>query len=222
MIAGASAGISIFETATPSVVRSIVQRDLLNAWIRLRTEYGGFAPYREYAPARIDEERKDLIDYLVSRESGEWQFVIVSKGSSAARAYGTSAKDNRGTCLKDYLAPDMRPLVLPLYGECADRGLPVYSTSALEDVNGTKVIYERLLLPFHSDGQVDRILASLKAISEDGKFEINNLLRNHEKLPSYNHRVVIAAELSASQAKRESLRRSWDKALSSSNDVIEI
>jgi hypothetical protein len=211
-----------FESASPSIVRSVLQRDLLNAWIRLRGEYGGFVPYREYSPASLGQEKRDLIEYIVRQDHGDLDFIIASKGSNAARAYGTDATDNRGTRLWDYLAPEMRPLVMPLYAECASRGLPVYSSSTLEDVNGTPVIYERLLMPFHENGQVDRILASLKAISEDGKFEISNLLRDRHKLPSYNHRVVIAAELSPASAKRETLRRRWEAALSSADDVIEI
>jgi hypothetical protein len=49
---------------------------------------------------------------------------------------------------------------------------------SLRDVQGNAVIYERLLLPFHHDGRVHQIIASLKAISEEGRFEITDLLRD--------------------------------------------
>lgn len=180
-----------FEVTTPAVVRSIVQRDMLNAWIRLRHLYGGFVPVAEYAPARFGEEKKDLVYYYTQMCKGGWDFIIASKGSSAAQAYGTVAQDSRGMRLHDYLRPEMRPLVLPLYEACAANSLPVYSSSLLRDVQGNVVIYERLLLPFHHEGRVHQIIASLKAISEEGKFEIADLLRDREKLPHYTVRALI-------------------------------
>jgi hypothetical protein len=38
------------------------------------------------------------------------------------------------------------------------------------------VSYERLLLPFGSDGEVEQIVGSYKAISIEGGFKINNLM----------------------------------------------
>jgi hypothetical protein len=211
-----------FDSVSPSVIRSVKQRDLLNTWLRLRGATWGFPPISEYVPARLEDERKELVYYVVQKKTHGWHFFIDSRGSTAAQAYGTSDKNNIGTDLKEYLPEDMRPLVLPLYVECAERQLPVYSISRLEDIHGRIVIHERLLLPFFGGGQTTHVIASLKAISEDGKFEINNLLRNTDKLPDYQLRAVVDRELSAQRALRESTERSLAKVLSSDCDVIEI
>ena len=102
--------------------------------------------------------------------------------------------------LRDYVGPRMAQFVLPIYHECAERALPVYSISLVDDVNGRIVAYERLLMPFSSGSGVTHIIASLKTISEDGKFEINNLLRDPDKLPEYTLRAVIDQELAINQA----------------------
>ena len=45
-----------FESSTPSIVRSVRQRDLLNTWLRLRAHFGGLATIAEYRPARLEDE----------------------------------------------------------------------------------------------------------------------------------------------------------------------
>jgi hypothetical protein len=94
----------------------------------------------------------------------------------------------------------MAQLVLPIYHECADRTLPIYSISLVDDVEGRTVAYERLLMPFSAGSGITHIIASLKTISEDGKFEINNLLRDPGKLPEYKLRAVIDQDLAINLA----------------------
>jgi len=212
-----------FSVAGPAVVRSVVQRGFLNTWIRLRAQYGGYVPRCEFSPSESAEHQKDFVEYQVSKAGSAWDFIIVSRGSSAAKAYGTAATDNRGTSLWDYLAPEMRVSILPLYIQCAEAALPVYSASQVEDANGSLVTYERLRLPFQSQGQVDTIIVSLKAISKDGRFELDNLLRNPSNSPSYAQPVVIATNLSGGVPKREAMsRRPWADASNSSDDIIEL
>jgi len=205
-----------FISASPSVIRSIRQRELLNAWLRLRRDHGAFPPAEEFMPAHLHEEKKDLVYYRVERSDGAYRFLIDSAGSSAARAYGTGRNNNIGTDLHDYLSPDMRPLVLPLYRQCVERGLPVYSIAMVEDTSGHPVICERLLLPFFHNQMISRIIASLKAISEDGRFEIENLFQNKAKLPVYACRAVIDTDLSAQRVVRDA------RAPAVQGDVIEI
>ena len=54
-----------FESANPTVVKSIKQRDLLNTWLRLYAREQR-APCRdEYKPERIADEAPDLVHYAV-------------------------------------------------------------------------------------------------------------------------------------------------------------
>jgi hypothetical protein len=50
-------------------------------------------------------------------------------------------------------------------------------------------------LPFSENGGVTHIIASLKTISEDGSFEIRNLMRGNDTLPTPKLRAVIDREL---------------------------
>ena len=54
-----------FESANPSVVKSIKQRDLLNTWLRLYARDQSMPRIEEYQPARIEDELPDLVYYTV-------------------------------------------------------------------------------------------------------------------------------------------------------------
>jgi hypothetical protein len=84
---------------------------------------------------------------------------------------------------------------MPIYFRCIDRALPVYTVSQVDDASGRIVNYERLLLPFSDSDGVTHIIASLKTISDDGGFEIRNLMRANDTLPNYKLRSVIDRDL---------------------------
>ena len=54
-----------FESANPSVVKSIKQRDLLNTWLRLYAREQLLPRIEEYQPARLADELSDLVYYTV-------------------------------------------------------------------------------------------------------------------------------------------------------------
>jgi hypothetical protein len=84
---------------------------------------------------------------------------------------------------------------MPVYFQCVDRGLPVYTISNIDDIYGRIVAYERLLLPFSEDGSITHVIASLKTICEDGGFEIRNLMRGNDALPTPKLRAVVDQDL---------------------------
>ncbi len=84
---------------------------------------------------------------------------------------------------------------MPVYYECITRSFPVYTIANIDDIYGQIVAYERLLLPFSAGGVVTHIIASLKTISEDGGFEIKNLMRGNDMLPVAKLRTVIDRDL---------------------------
>jgi hypothetical protein len=211
-----------FESTAPSIVRSVRQRDLLNTWLRLRAAAGATPAMADYHPSRIEDELKDIVYYVVRAQGAGWQFIIDSHGSRLAHAYGKAGTSSVGMDLRDYVGPNMVDVVLPMYEECARRALPTYSISTVEDTEGRRVAYERLLMPFSNGHSVTRVIASLKTISDDGKFEITNLLRNPGKLPEYRLRAVIDRELAIGPAMRESRHLSCDLPASAQGDVIEV
>ena len=54
-----------FESANPSVVKSIKQRDLLNTWLRLYAREQSMPRIEEYQPTRLADELPDLVFYTV-------------------------------------------------------------------------------------------------------------------------------------------------------------
>jgi hypothetical protein len=181
-----------FESAQPSVVKSIKQRDLLNTWLRLYARNQSLPRIEEYQPERIEEELPDLVYYTVDAHQTPARLTIQSDGTRMSTAYGNTGK---GRYLDEYLGARLAPIVMPVYHECIARRLPAYTIANIDDIYGRIVAYERMLLPFSEDGSVTHIIASLKTISEDGGFEIRNLMRGNDKLPVPKLRTIIDRNL---------------------------
>ena len=181
-----------FESANPTIVKSIKQRDLLNTWLRLYAREQLMPRIEEYQPERFADELPDLVFYTVDTAQAPPRLLIDSDGTRMSSAYGYTGK---GRYLDDYLGPRLVPVVMPIYYECLRRALPVYTISSIDDIYGRIVAYERLLMPFSQGGNVTHVIASLKTISEDGGFEIRNLMRGNDTLPAAKLRSVIDRDL---------------------------
>jgi hypothetical protein len=181
-----------FESANPTIVKSIKQRDLLNTWLRLYARERLMPLIEEYQPERFADELPDLVFYTVDTARAPPRLLIESDGSRMSSAYGNTGK---GRYLDDYLGPRLVPVVMPVYYECLRLALPVYTISSIDDIYGRIVAYERLLMPFSQGGNVTHMIASLKTISEDGGFEIRNLMRGNDALPTAKLRTVIDRDL---------------------------
>jgi hypothetical protein len=181
-----------FQSAGPSVVKSIKQRDLLNTWLRLYARAQSLPRAAEYQPERLEDELPDLVFFTVDENEQPPRFMIDSDGTRMSTAYGHTGK---GRYLDDYLGARLAPIVMPVYFECVARRLPAYTIAHIDDIYGRIVAYERLLMPFSDGGGVTHIIASLKTISEDGGFEIKNLMRGNDKLPVPKLRSIIDHDL---------------------------
>ena len=181
-----------FESAYPSVVKSIKQRDLLNTWLRLYARDQALPRMDKYQPERIEDELPDLVFFIVDANVQPPRLLIDSDGTRMSSAYGHTGK---GRYLDEYLGARFAPIVVPVYHECIARRLPAYTIAHIDDIYGRIVAYERLLLPFSDGGNVTHIIASLKTISEDGGFEIKNLMRGGDKLPVPKLCAIIDRDL---------------------------
>jgi hypothetical protein len=181
-----------FESAQPSVVKSIKQRDLLNTWLRLYARDQSLPRMHEYQPERFEDELPDLVFFTVDANEQPPRLRIDSDGTRMSSAYGHTGK---GRYLDEYLGARLAPIVMPVYHQCIARRLPAYTIAHIDDIYGRIVTYERLLLPFSDGGDVTHIIASLKTISEDGGFEIKNLMRGNDKLPVPKLRSIIDRDL---------------------------
>lgn len=184
-----------FASADPSIVRSVKQRDLLNTWLRLWAGRSCPPSLTSYEPARLDEEWSELVRYRVEWNGDASRLIIDSQGARIASAYGRApGVSSKGTYLDEYLPANRLPYVMPAYDQCVQRALPVYSITRLDDIYGRIVDYERMLLPFSDGDRITHVLASAKTISEDGSFEIRNLMLAERK-PELKVRAVIDRDL---------------------------
>jgi len=180
-----------FESANPTIVKSIKQRDFLNTWLRLYARAQILPRIDEFQPARIEDELPDLV-FLKVEEGEPARLIIERDGARMTSAFGNSGA---GRYLDDYFGSKLAPIIMPIYHECLRRALPVYTIASVDDACGRNVAYERLLLPFSDQGGVTHVLASLKTICEDGGFEIRNLMRGKNSLPTTTRRAVIDRDL---------------------------
>lgn len=183
----------IFESLSPSAVRSIRQRDFLKEWIRLYMRLGTLPSVAAFAPARIDEEMPDLMFYDVEYVGAEPRYRVTHEGQRLIDAYGITGI---GRHLQDTISPPVWVYIEPIYRKCVSTALPIYSTFQVRDEEGRKVDYERLLLPFGAGGGVQNLVTSLKPISEEGRFINANLMHPDDHAPNYTLRAVISNGLS--------------------------
>jgi hypothetical protein len=168
-----------FKSANPSVVKSIRQRYLLNAWLRALRKPKSLPAIQDYRPDDIADELTDMMGFDVEGNGDDARFLITQEGSRLTATYGSehiepAKRTNR--YLDDAIGPDRYARVVPSYRACLARKRPIYSISTVQDQDGKDVSYERLLLPFGSAGNVEQIVGSYKAISIDGGFKITNLM----------------------------------------------
>jgi hypothetical protein len=188
-----------FESANPSVVRSIKQRDLLNTWLRALRKPHPLPAISDFQPDRIGDELADMMGYDVEGEGESARFRITQEGARLAATYGSDHLDpdkRTNRYLDDAIGPERYGRVVPCYRACLAHRRPTYSISTLRDPDGKDVSYERLLLPFGNAGKVKQIIGSFKAISIDGGFKVNNLISITSKaLPVRVINAVIDREL---------------------------
>jgi hypothetical protein len=168
-----------FTSANPSVVRSVKQRDLLNAWLRALGNGRALPALADYRPDRVADELADMMGYDVEGSDDTARFLITQEGSRLTATYGIEHIDpDKGTnrYLDDAIGAARYARVVPSYRACLEHKRPTYSVSMVQDADGKDVSYERLLLPFGCAGDVEQIVGSFKAISIEGGFKINNLM----------------------------------------------
>ena len=168
-----------FESANPSVVRSIRQRELLNTWLRARVKPRTLPVLADYRPGCIADELADMMGFAVVGCGDDARFLITQEGTTLTKVYGNEHIDpgkRTNRYLDDAIGPERYQRVVTLYRTCLAQKRPTYSISMVQDPDGKDVQYERLLLPFGSADNVEQIVGSYKAISIEGHFKVRNLM----------------------------------------------
>lgn len=168
-----------FVSASPSVIRSIMQRVMLDAWRRAHRNPHHLPAIGDFVFERSDEEAADMMRFNVEGFGGAARFLITQEGARLAATYGSqhiAPEERINRYLDDAIGPERYARVLPSYHACLAHKQPVYAISMVQDADGKDVSYERLLLPFGRGEQVEQIIGSYKAISIEGGFKIDNLM----------------------------------------------
>jgi hypothetical protein len=96
------------------VVRSIKQRELLNAWLRALHQPRTLPVLADFRPDRVADELVDMMGFDVARESFDARFLITQEGSRLTATYGNDHIDKRTSrYLDDAIRPARYARVLP-------------------------------------------------------------------------------------------------------------
>lgn len=168
-----------YASSDPSVVRSIRQRVLLNAWLRAMRQPAPLPVLIDFDPETGLDEIADMMGFDVQGDGEAARFLITQEGARLSTTYGNEhiAPEHRtNRYLDDAIRPDQYARVVDCYRICITSKRPTYAISRIKDPDGKEVSYERLLLPFGSNGEVNHIVGSYKTISIDGGFQVSNLM----------------------------------------------
>jgi hypothetical protein len=176
------------ESVSPAAVRSIRQRDLLQGWIRLFAGRGLPPRFGDYKPDRFDDELPDLVVCEVAFRDDDPRFKITHEGKRFRDVFGVSGLNQYLDEIKDFT---FTPATRNLYRECALRQRPAYSITMVEDRNKTPVAWERLLLPFCEHERTNVLVASLKPVSTEGRFDNRDLMARNQSERRYEVYAMI-------------------------------
>lgn len=168
-----------FESAYPSVVKSITQRVLLNAWLRALRTPDALPCLGDFHTDGSADECADMMGFEVVGRGDAARFLITQEGARLTTAYGNEHVDpalRTNRYLDDAIGTERYARVLPSYRACLASKRPTYTVSTVQDADGKDVAYERLLLPFGAGDAVMQIVGSYKAISIEGGFRLDNLM----------------------------------------------
>ena len=195
-----------FESADPSVVKSIKQREFLNAWLRAAGKHRPLPLVEDFQPNRVGDELADMMGFDVIGQGDSARFLITQAGARLSTTYGSDhlpPADRTNRYLDDALGPERYAHVITLYRVCLKHKRPAYSISTVQDADNKDVSYERLLLPFGRGDAVEQIVGSYKSISIEGGFKVKNLMGLRPKaVPVILVRAIIDRDFVPSPASR--------------------
>ncbi|MDO9411612.1 MAG: PAS domain-containing protein [Pseudolabrys sp.] len=169
-----------FTVGRPDLVRAINQRWLLKFWMR-NVRQDAVPRWQTVEAENLASVKANLsfVDVIPGEPA---RYRVRFHGDTIAKVYGSV--DCRGKHLDEIIPPQRYGESQATYSEALRGRRPVYTIHDLIDGEGRLVHYERLLLPFGSDGAtVDRILASFEFICADGAFDAQKLLMKQAQPP---------------------------------------
>lgn len=163
-----------YSLSTPGVIRSIRQRDLLNAWARARAN-GSIPDPVLCTPETFGEEFSDMAIVDGVAEASGMRFKIRRQGQRMQIYHNANLE---GGFVDDSLPDHMRDWMVYLLELARNLRSPVYSEYATTDVIGRPLSLERLFLPYgQADAPPGAFALSVKTISLEGAFVESEIMR---------------------------------------------
>jgi len=162
----------MFQPKPHTIVHSIAQRALLKWWQDQRA--GRVAPRRsEIDPHRLARHWNDIAVYEVVRQGRRPRYRFRCHGQGISLADGA---DYCGRYLDQALPPAMWARIGAAYDAILELKCPLYTVRPALDAKGTQVRFERLMLPFSSDGeQIGDVLTHIEMFCPAGRYERQRL-----------------------------------------------
>jgi hypothetical protein len=181
-----------FVLSPPDIIRSANQLWLLKSWMRSRGS-GRLPPLDALTGEELAVLSGDLLLTEVVNGSGLTRFLVRSCGMRVMEYFGVNCPTKGdGRFLDEALPAAYRDAALSSFHEAVAARAPVYTIADMRDAAGRIVHFERLLLPFGDDGMaVDRVLASIEAVSPEGAFDGRDLMSASAPPPAYAFCAVI-------------------------------
>ena len=177
-----------FEQRRPDVVRAISQRALLAWWGRM-CGVARVPATADATPETRGTQTQSMIHCDVVMDDGRQRFLMRFIGERLATAYGG---DWVGRFLDEALPVGLSEATHRAYAAAVESQQPVYNIMNTPDRKGRMVHYERLVLPFSSDGSaVDHLVISVEMLSDEGAFEDKLLMARTSTSPAYLLNALI-------------------------------
>ncbi|WP_249127708.1 hypothetical protein [Bradyrhizobium sp. AUGA SZCCT0169] len=123
-----------FASADPSVVRSIKQRELLNAWLRAATRHRPLPLIDDFQPNRVGDEPADMMTLDVVGHGDDARFLVTQAGTTLSATYGSDRFEPAKPAnryLDNAIGPERYARVVALVSR-----LPEAQAAGLFDFNG--------------------------------------------------------------------------------------
>lgn len=177
-----------FQRAQASIIRSIRQLSLFREWLQLRAQKP-LPDISDYTPDTRSGDAADICINGVEQNGDRLRFKCRKAGVNFEAAFGRPIK---GAYLDECLDAGMANAARPIWDACIANQLPIYSIVPSADRDGVPVTLEHLYLPFVDEEDCSlRMLASIHAFSEEGRFKREGLVQQNTSAVPLHWAVIV-------------------------------
>jgi len=177
-----------FQRAQSSIIRSIRQVSLFREWLHLRANRK-LPDIGDFTPDKRSGDAADLCVNAVERSGDELRYRCKKAGENVVTAFDRKL---HGAYLDECLDESMARAARPIWNACIDQRLPIYSIVPSADRDGVPVTLEHLYLPFVDAEDCSlRMLASIHAVSEEGRFNRKGVVQRNTKAVPLHWAVIV-------------------------------